>query len=258
MAISIINTYGTSAVQSIVATAKDALSTVLGNDFMTILLFGVLYMLFGYASVIGYYISSMKKVNDGQDSIYGVISRAFILQIASLLLIWTLLMILNKLAQYSSTVNMDFATATLMFFKVNWLNVDIPALIQNYVDSGNPIEGIGMLLFIQAIWIVLTIVFIFVPIFLAVGYIFSVYRKINERATSSSQSDIIVGVISALLFVMVVLTIHFLLPAVFLRGMEKDNSSELAKHTAGLPIYDGYGYTSRAKDFIARSVGLNP
>ena len=252
----LINTYATSALQSVASTAKDALSTVLGNDFMTILLFGTLYTLFGYGSVLGYYVGGMKKVNEGQESIYSLIPKAFALQIASLLLIWTLLMILNKLAQYSSTVNMDFATATLMFFKVNWLNVDIPSLIQSYVNNGNPVEGVAMLLLIQALWIILTIVFIFVPLFLSIGYIFYVYRKINERTTSNSQSDIIVGVISALIMVMTILTVHFLLPAVFLKGMQSDNSSELSKHTSGLPTYDGYGYTSRAKDFIARSVGL--
>jgi hypothetical protein len=242
-------------VSSAVSSASSAVMTAInGNDALSVMIFGMLYLLFGYGIVFGYYISSLKKINDGQANLYGVVLKAFMLQVASLLFIWVLLLSLNFLSKYSSSVNMSYATATLMFFKVNWLNVDIVAMIESFSANGQPIESAGLLLMIQGVWIVLTVGFVIVPVFLVIGAMFIVYKTTSQQSANVSQTSLISGIISTLVLTMVVFTIHFLLPAVFLKGMDRDFNSELTKFSKGTPTFDGYDYNSRAKAFIQDSI----
>jgi len=227
-----------------------------GNDSVSILLFGLLYLLFGYGSVFGFYVKGLKKINEGRTTMSAVMLKAFVLQVSSILFIWVILLTLNIFSRFSSSSGLNFAEATLLFFKVNWLNVDMNTIIQNVTSSGQPLASIGIYLIIQAIWIVLTVVFVILPLGLVIGLAYSEIKKHAEQASNYSQTSLITTISTSLILIIVIFAIHFTLPAVFLKGLQTDNP-EYANYTSGLPTLDGYGYQSRAKDFIENSINID-
>ncbi len=227
-----------------------------GNDVVSIMIFGILFLLFGYGSVFGIYISSIKKIKDNQETIYGVMLKAFILQIVSLIAIWFFISIIDTFSKYSSASSIDAGTATLLFFKVNWLEVNLVSVIDSLQNSGASIEIASLLFIIIAIWIALTIVFMGIPLFLIGTFIFMGYRKATQQSNNTSQVDVITAVLSTLVFTIVVFTIHFLFPAVFLKGIAKSHSLQIVKYTKGLPTFNSYTYKSRVKNFVEKSIKI--
>jgi len=229
---------------------------IAGNDAVTILLFGFLYLIFGYGIVFGYYISGIKKINEGKTTISAVMSKAFVLQVTSLLFIWVLLLTLNIFSKFSSYSGMTFAEATLIFFKVNWLNVDIHAIINSIQSNGQPLASIGIYLIIQAIWIVVTVIYVLLPLGIVIGLIYNETKRHAEQTSNNSQASIVTSIAMTLVLTIVIFAIHFTLPAVFLKGLQQDNPNYI-NYISGFPTLDGYGYQSRAKSFIESSIGIN-
>ncbi len=227
-----------------------------GNNVISILIFGLLYLLFAYVSVFSFYIASIKKIKDNQESLYGTMAKAFFIQIAALIGIWTLITTIDIFAQYSSSASIDAGTACLLFFKVNWLQVNIVSIINSLQNSGSPVAVAGLLIIVVAIWVIMTIIFIAVPLFLIGTLVFMGYSKAQQQISNSSQIDIVTNIISTLIFMMVVFSIHFLFPTVFLNGMAQENSAQVAKYTKGLPVFKNYGYRDKIKSFIDTSIHI--
>jgi len=234
--------------------AASFFSSFAGSDVISIALFGFLFLLFGYAAVFGYYLKKLGDIQNGQENLYSVVGKAIFLQIASLVLIWTLLMSLSFFSKYSVNSSMGYQTATILFFKVDWLNVDMPSAIDAFKSDGSDVNIFGILLMIQAIWLVLTVMFLAIPVAILISIAFYMKKKhLEQKFGDSSIYVLISDNASLLLITIIIFAFHFTLPAVFLEGMYKDNQSNVNKYTSSLETFDDFSYRARIKKFIEDS-----
>lgn len=249
---------GSSVLGAVVSKTDDLLMNFSSNDGLSILIFGLTFLLFAYGSVFGYYANGLKKLNDGQANLMQLIGVAFIIQLASLLFVTIVIIFgLDLLSKHDTSAGLTVGTATILFFKVNWLEVDLLKAIQVISESGKSSEILTSIIIIQGLWITLTVVFFIFPLIALLMLVAYISKKHNEKKLGdSSQYGLITDIFNILIVSFFIFGIHLIFPSVFLKGIEKNNATQVEKYTKDLIVIDDYDYQGRAKPFVEKSLDM--
>lgn len=224
------------------------------SDYITILIFGFLFFIFGYLSVVSVYLKSFKEIKQGQASVYEVFIKAFVLQVLSTVFIWVIIGGLDFQAKLSNTINVGFSEATVSFFMIEWTEVDIVRLVKYYDGEGKSLEALGPLVILKAIWIVLTVIIVFFPIAVTISFLASVFSKHKEGAKSGgSVGHLISDAIGTTVVVMLVFSLHLAIPFAFLQGISISVKEDIIKKAGSAPLI-GLSYKDRASSMAINSL----
>lgn len=221
------------------------------SEIVTILVFGGMFFLFAYASAPAVYYKGFNEIKQNQTTLSAVISKAIIVQIVATLLVFVLVSILDIQSRFNNMSNMQFTEATATFFRVEWTKVDIGALVAHYDSKNIPVEGLGTFIVIMALWSLLRVILVFVPIVIMVTALAITLHKHKEN--KGGLFEIASDFFSTMILTFIIFVVHLNIPFIIIENMYEANKTNIIRKIGSAETV-GLNYSLRAGSFFSHAI----
>ena len=187
------------------------------SDLILIIIFGTIYLIFGFGIVMGIYITGLKQVRENRLSLAELVMKATLYQLLATLVIWAFLITVNLQQQAGSMTNITVIDGVSLYFCLDWTALDFNYIVNYYKDNDLPAQALGLFLLLKALNSIVILSFIIIPFVIAIVVLFQIVKKHKDsRTTSSGFFETMSEAMMALLVVVFIFSIHLSIPEIIL------------------------------------------